>query len=70
MVENVKINLKFSKFIVSKVIANLIKKKTKSTVKIEIKELEIINDNGEVKIAVNLNANMKEVDFDNLLSQI
>ena len=68
--ENVKINLKFSKFIVSKVIANLIKKKTKSTVKIEIKELEIINDNGEVKIAVNLNANMKEVDFDNLLSQI
>ena len=70
MVENVKINLKFSKFIVSKVIANLIKKKTKSTVKIEIKELEIINNNGEVKIAVNLDANMKEVDFDNLLSQI
>lgn len=68
--ENVKVNLKFGKFIISKLIANLIKKKTKSTVKIEIKELEIVNDGGEVRISVILDANMKEVDFDNLVSQI
>lgn len=68
--EDVKINLKFTKFIISKMISNLIRKKTKSDVKIIVNDLDLHNNNGEVIFSLSVNGSMKEVDFDNLISKV
>ena len=68
--EDVKINLKFTKFIISKMISSLIRKKLKSDVKIKVNDLELYNNNGEVIFSLSVNGSMKEVDFDNLMSKV
>lgn len=68
--EDVKINLKFTKFIISKMISSLIRKKIKSDVKIIVNDLDLHNNNGEVIFSLSVNGSMKEVDFDNLISKV
>lgn len=68
--EDVKINLKFTKFIISKMISSLIRKKLKSDVKIIVNDLDLHNNNGEVIFSLSVNGSMKEVDFDNLMSKV
>lgn len=68
--EDVKINLKFTKFIISKMISSLIRKKLKSDVKIIVNDLDLHNNNGEVIFSLSVNGSMKEVDFDNLISKV